>query len=306
MDSRSYAHPIGWRVVAVAALLWALLLPSPRLYAQGPPDGGAVKPGDTLPGSSDTGALPDILKYATFDQNNGAQLPLALSFTNESGQAVTLGDYFANGKPTILTMNYYSCDTLCPLVLDGLVRGLNGVPFVMGQDFNVVTVGINPHETPSDAASVKGDLVARYGRTGAGSAWGLLTGDEATIAQLAEVAGVNFAYDEATQQYAHPSGVIVVTPDGHVSRYMFGVEFNPRDLRLALVDASKGTVGGVIDQVLLFCYHYDPTVGAYTPMVFNLMKLGGALTLLALALVLGPMIRKEIRGSKLLTTGVAD
>lgn len=291
-------------LLALALLLTLLLAATPTARAQDPTGDGDGH--DHAEHGEDMGALPDILKSATFEQRNGEQIPLDLTFRNESGQTVALGDYFVAGKPTILTMNYYTCDTLCPLLLDGLVRGLNGVPFVMGQDYNVVTVSINPNEGPKEAAETKANLVNRYGRDGAAEAWGLLTGDEANIATLAAAAGVNFAYDEESQEYAHPSGVIILTPEGTISRYMFGIDFNPRDLRLGLVDGSSGTVGGIVDQVLLFCYHYDPSVGEYTPLVFNMMKLGGILTLIALAIFLGPMVLREVRPAQPVKTGVGD
>lgn len=291
-------------LLALALLLTLLLAATPAARAHDPTGEGEGH--DDHGEQEDTGALPAILASATFEQRNGEKIPLDLTFRNELGQTVALGDFFANGKPTILTMNYYTCDTLCPLVLDGLVRGLNGVPFVMGQDFNVVTVSIDHNEGPAEAADVKVNLVNRYGRGDAAAAWGMLTGDEATIATLAEAAGVNYAYDEESQEYAHPSGVIMLTPEGTISRYMFGIDFNPRDLRLGLVDASSGAIGGIVDQVLLFCYHYDPTVGKYTPLVFNIMKLGGVVTLIAMALFLGPLVARELRPAQTVTTGVAD
>ena len=293
----------GRALAALALLLALLLMAAPAADAHDPAGEGEEHAHGE---HGESGALPEILRNATFDQRNGERIPLDLTFRNELGQSVRLGDFFAEGKPTILTMNYYECDTLCPLVLDGLVRSLNGVPFVMGEEFNVVTVSIDHDEGPAEAKDVKVNLVSRYGRNDAAEAWGMLTGDAETIQTLADAAGVNFAYDEASDEYAHPSGIIVLTPDGTISRYLFGIEFNPRDLRLGLVDASQGAIGSVIDQVLLFCYHYDPTVGKYTPMVFNIMKLGGAVTLLAMALFLGPMVARELRPAQPATTGVAD
>ncbi|MBA3531497.1 MAG: SCO family protein [Ardenticatenales bacterium] len=277
-------------------LLFLMVVPSP---AQAHKPGGIDKATEAMP------PLPDILKQATFDQHPGAALPLNLRFTDDTGQEQTLGHYFESGRPVILSLNYYECDNLCPLVLDGLVRGMNGVALKIGDEFDVVSVSIDPTETPALAAQLKKRFVDRYGRSGAAQRWAFLTGEKAQIDQLAAAVGVNYAYDEARAQYAHPSGVIVITPDGTISRYLYGVEFSPVSLRLALVEAAAGKIGSITDQVLLFCYRYDPTLGTYTPFVLNLVKLGGVLTLVVMSLWFGPMALRDMRQSRL-TTGAAD
>ncbi|MGH2544885.1 MAG: SCO family protein [Ardenticatenaceae bacterium] len=238
--------------------------------------------------------LPEILRSARFDQRLGEALALDLTFRDEQGQTVHLSDYFGE-KPVILTMNYYECDTLCPLILDGVARALKLVPFTIGQEFELVTVSIDPRETPELAASVKERLVELYEREGAGWNWHLLTGEQATITQLAESVGFNYVWDERTQQYAHPSGVVVLSPDGTIARYIYGMEFSPRDLRLALVEASENKIASPVDHVLLFCYRYDPMTGKYGPIAMNTMRLGGIATLLTLGFSIGVMIRRDRR-----------
>jgi protein SCO1 len=240
--------------------------------------------------------LPEILESARFEQRLGQQVPLDLRFVDETGHEVRLGDYFKD-KPVILTLNYYDCHNLCPLVLDGLVKGLLGVPFAMGEDFDIVTVSIAPDETPEMAAMTKRQLARRYARGGAEEGWHLLTGEQPQIDQLAAAVGVNYAYDEATRQYAHPSGAIIVTPEGKVARYAYGIEFSPLDLRLSLVEAAEHKIGSPVDQVLLFCYKYDPVVGRYTAVAMNTMRLGGVATVLMLGFFLVGMIRWERRHS---------
>ncbi len=254
-------------------------------------------------GEDENSALPEILQQATFDQHPGDKIPVDARFRDDTGREVQLGEYFRNGKPTLLTMNYYECDSLCPLVLDGLVRGLNGVSFTLGDDFNVVTVSIDPDETPELADETKRHLINRYGRSDAARRWAFLTGEREEIDRLAQAVGVNYAYDEESKQYAHPSGAVVLTADGTISRYIYGMEFSPRDLRLALVEAADGKIGGVVDQVLLFCYRYDPTAGEYTPVVLNLMKLGGAVTVLVLGMFLGSLFMRDIRHKQLSAEG---
>jgi protein SCO1/2 len=236
--------------------------------------------------------LPGILASATFDQHPGDRVPLDLTFRDDSGERVSLGQYFGD-KPVILTMNYYECDTLCPLVMEGVVRGLNGVPFTMGEEFNLITLSIDPRETPEQAAEVKEHLVHMYGRDGAANEWDLLTGEQEQIEQLAKAVGFNYVWDEETQQYAHPSGAIVLTPDGTIARYIYGVEFNPRDLRLALVEASEGRISSPVDAVLLFCFHYDAAIGKYSAIAFSSMRIGGAATLVVLGGFLWTMFRRE-------------
>lgn len=246
-----------------------------------------------VPAHADHPPLPAILEDATFDQHLNAQVPLDLAFRDESGAAVRLGDYFV-GKPVILTMNYYECPNLCPLVIDGLTASLKELSFTMGDEFRVVTVGIDPREGPAQAAERKANYVRRYARPGAEDSWHFLTGEPAAIERLAATVGFNYTYDEEQQQYAHPSGIMVLTPEGKIARYIYGLQFAPRDLRLALVEASQNKIGTVVDQVLLFCYRYDPATGKYGAVAANTMRIGGMASALAIGLFLVMMWRRDV------------
>ncbi len=194
-----------------------------------------------------------FLKEIAFDQKLGAQLPLDLPFTDDTGKAVRLGDYFGQ-KPVLMLLTYYNCTMLCPLLLDGLVRALRPVGFDIGKQFTVLTVSINPRETPSIAASRKELYVQRYGRPGADRGWHFLTGKADAIAALTQTIGFRFVYDKKKDEYAHASGIVIFTPEGKAARYLYGVEFSPRDTRLALVEAASGAIGNPVDQLLLYCY----------------------------------------------------
>jgi protein SCO1/2 len=195
---------------------------------------------------------------------------------------VQLGDYLGR-KPVILTLNYYECPMLCPLVLEGLVRSLRALSFAIGEQFDVVTVSINPGETATLAAATKARYIRDYGRPNAAAAWHFLTGDEASIRQLTQAVGFRYAYDSGKDQYAHAAGIMVLTMQGRISRYFYGIEFSPRDLRLALVEAAANTIGSPVDQLLLFCYHYDPATGRYTLVVRRALQLASLATVLSLA-----------------------
>jgi protein SCO1 len=225
---------------------------------------------------------PAALRDVGFDQHLGETLPLDLAFRDETGREVRLRDYFGK-RPVVLTLVYYECPMLCTLSLNGLVSALSVLPWTPGQEFELVTVSFDPRETPAQAQAKKTAYLARYKRTGAAAGWHFLTGDEASVRALTRAAGFRYAWDQAGGQFAHPAGVVVVTPDGRLSRYLFGVEYAPKDLRLALVESSAGKVGGPMEQLLLFCYRYDPATGKYGPVVLGLVRLGGVLTLLALA-----------------------
>jgi protein SCO1/2 len=221
---------------------------------------------------------PKILKEVGIDQKLGAAVPLDLAFKDETGRDVRLRDYFGS-KPVILTLNYYECPMLCTLTLNGLVSALRAVILEPGKDFNIVTVSINPKEGPALAKAKKESYVRTYAHEGADGAWHFLTGEQKSIEALAGAVGFRYTYDAEAGQYAHAAGIIVLTPDGHVSRYFYGVEFIPRDVRLGLVDASAGKIGTITDAILLFCYHYDPSTGKYTGAALTAMRLGGIVTI---------------------------
>jgi protein SCO1 len=217
-----------------------------------------------------------------FDQRLDQQVPLDLSFVDDQGQQVRLGDYFAEGRPVILTMGYYECPTLCSVVRTGLVDGLREVSLDPGRDFAIVNVSIDPTETPMVAQSSKTLLTQRYGRPGTELGWHFLTGDEGAIQNLAQAIGFRYYYDESIQQYGHPSGIVMITPTGRIARYFYGIEYKPTDLRLGLVETSENKIGNPIDQFMLFCYQYDPKTGQYTALVMNMVRAGGVVIVLVI------------------------
>jgi protein SCO1/2 len=228
-------------------------------------------------------ALPPSIRAVGFDQKLDEQVPLDAVFRDETGRAVTLGDYF-DGKPVVLVLAYYRCPMLCDQVLNGLVRAMLDLPFDAGKEFNVVTVSFDPREQPALAAAKKKNYLERYGRPGADHGWHFLTGDEDSIRRLTQAVGFRYHYDAKNDQYAHASGIMVLTPTGKLSRYFFDVRFAPRDLRLGLVEASEQRIGSPADQVLLFCFHYDPMEGRYGPTVINFVRVGGVLTVIGLGI----------------------
>lgn len=236
--------------------------------------------------------LPPVLRDVGFEQRLGESIPLDLVFRDDAGKTVRLGDYFG-ARPVILTMAYYQCPMLCGLVLDGLAQSLRGLRFDLGEQFVVVTVSVDPHETPAHAALKKRQALRSYARPGAAEGWHFLTGEDASIRQLTQVVGFRYAYDEANGQFAHAAGLAVLTPEGKIARYLYGIEFAPRDVRLALVEAAAGQIGSAIDQVLLFCSRYDPTTGRYGLVIMNVLRLAGLLTVAALGGFIAVMFRRE-------------
>jgi protein SCO1 len=239
---------------------------------------------------------PSILREVGFDQNLGQAVPLDAAFRDESGRSVRLGDYFGK-KPVVLSLVYYECPMLCTLTLNGLASALGVLSFDVGKEFEVVTVSFEPKETPELAAAKKKTYLGRYKRPGAEQGWHFLTGDEASVRALTRAVGFRYAWDEKTKQYAHPSGIMVLTPEGRLSHYLYGVEYAPKDLRLALVEASQNRIGTPVDQVMLYCYKYDPETGKYGAMIMRMVRLGGALTVLALGAFLVVMWRRERRAA---------
>ncbi len=229
---------------------------------------------------------PKELEEVGVTERLGERLPLDLAFTNESGETVTLGKYLGDegaGKPIILTLNYYTCPMLCHLTLEGLVGGLEELEWTAGDEFEIVTVSINPEESPRQALAFKNAYMMKYGRE-ADDGWHFHVGSEQNIKQLAEAVGFNYKYDEKTGEYAHTATIVFITPDGVISKYMDGVMFQSRDLRLALVEASGGKVGSPMDKILLFtCFQWDPDANSYVPVAWKVMRAGGALTMMLLA-----------------------
>ena len=242
--------------------------------------------------------MPGPLREIGFDQNLDRLVPLDVPFRDEAGRTVRLGDYFGR-VPVVLVFAYYDCPMLCTQVINGLSSALNILSLAPGSDFEIVTVSFNPRDTPATASAKKAAYLERYRRDGAAQAWHFLSGDQPSIDRLTKAAGFRYVWDEPTKQFAHPTGVIVLTPDGRLSRYLFGIEYGPRDLRYALVDASAGKVGNAIDTLLLYCYHYDPMTGRYGFAVMRAIRIAGAATVLALASFIIVMVRKEKRAASL-------
>ena len=237
-------------------------------------------------------AIPAPLREIGFDQNIDQRAPLDTTFRNEAGATVRIGDYFGR-KPVVLVFAYYDCPMLCTQVINGLSSALGVMSLNPGKDFEVVTVSFNPRDTPASATAKKAVYLERYKRAGAAEGWHFLTGDQPSIDRLTKAAGFRYAWDAETKQYAHPSGVIVVTPDGRLSRYLFGIEYGPRDLRLAIVEASEGKAGTPVDTLLLYCYHYDPMTGRYGFVIMRAIRMAGAATVLAIGAFIVVMVRRE-------------
>ena len=245
------------------------------------------------PGMAATEQIP-LLKDVAIDQKPGAQVPLDLEFSDDRGQTVKIGRYFS-GRPVILALVYYGCPMLCPHVLSGFASSLKGLSLSAGAEYDVVVASFDPGETPVMAAERKQDFMRRYGRDVPEDRIHFLTGRESSIKALTDAVGFRYAYDAAIDQYAHPAAITVLTPQGRVSRYLFGVEFTPRDLKLALVEASDGRIGSIVDRVLLFCYHYDPESGKYGFVIMNIVRAAAALTVLLLAGGVFVALRRERR-----------
>ncbi len=235
---------------------------------------------------------PPRLENVGIEQHLDAQVPLDLTFRDENGKIVKLGDYFGR-KPLILNLVYYNCPMLCGEALAGLSSAMRLIKFDVGSEFDVITVSFDPRETPEMAATKKKDFVGRYGRPSAAAGWHFLTGPSESINTLTKVVGFRYQYDARINQFAHATAIMVLTPQGRISRYFYGVEFPPKDLRMGLVEASQGKIGNAVDAVLLYCYHYDPQTGKYGAIVNNILRLAAAATILILGTFLFIMWRLE-------------
>jgi protein SCO1/2 len=239
--------------------------------------------------------LPKILRNVGFDQRLNEQVPLDVPFVDDEGQPATLGKYFGDNKPVILVLAYYRCPMLCTQVLNGLVQGMRDMPFTVGKEFRVVTVSFDSHETTEMAAAKRRTYLHSYGKPEAAEGWHFLTGSEQSISRLTRAVGFRFAYDPLSDQFAHAAGIVLLTPTGKISRYFYDIHYSGRDLRLGLVEASRNKIGSPIDQILLFCFHYDPTAGKYGAAIMNLIRAGGVLTVIALGVMFGLLMRGEKR-----------
>jgi len=243
----------------------------------------SVAPGNTMPGP---------LKEVSYDQRLGAQVPRDLPFRDEAGRPVKLNDYLGR-RPALLVLAYYHCPMLCDMVLQGVEISLKPLSLEPGKDFDVVVASIDPNETPALAAAKKRQILARYGRPHTAQGWHFLTGPPPSIERLAAAVGFRYVYDPQRNQFAHAAGIVILTPEGRISRYLFGLEYPPRDVRLSLIESAGGKIGGVVDQILLYCFHYDPMIGRYSAATLRIVRLAAVATVAGLVLMIVLLRRRE-------------
>lgn len=270
-----------------AAILSAIFVPLTVSAQPGMPAGMPA----SISAPSKTSFKPAILRGIGIDQKMGAQVPLDLPFLDEAGHDVKLGQYF--GKPVILALVYYSCPSLCNMVLDGTVRAASALKTTVGKDYDVVAVSFDPRETPEMAREKKATIVKEYNRPGSENGWHFLTGSEDASKQLANAVGFHYRFDSMSNQYVHSAAIILLTPEGKVNRYFYGIAYEPRDVRLGLDEASEGKIGSLTDAVLLYCCHYDPATGKYGVVIMNVLRLAGLLTVVMLAGFMIVMLRRD-------------
>jgi protein SCO1 len=239
---------------------------------------------------------PEIFKNVGIEQKLGTQLPLKTTFRDQTGASASLQDNLS-GKPAVLVFSYLECPMLCPLVLEGLVRSLKPLSLDVGRDFDVFVISIDERDSPEMAQKKQLEIINRYGREGSEMGWHFFTGEKSAIEEVTRSAGFTYAWDEASKQYVHASGIFVLTPHGEIARVLYGIDYAPRDLRLALVEAGDGTIGTAIDQLLLYCYHYNPLTGKYGFVIMGALRLAGVSTVLAMATFIITMLRRERSGS---------
>ena len=283
VERGSTVHSVGAAGPRPASILLSLVILTAAAVGQAMTTGIMSPPANVRP---------PYLQNVGIEQHLDAQVPADLAFTDDTGRPVKLGDYFGK-KPLILNLVYYNCTMLCGEALAGLSGSMKMIKFNVGDEFEVVTVSFNPKETPQIAAAKKAEYLKRYGRPGAAAGWHFLTGPADSINALTKAVGFQYQYDEAHNQYAHATAIMVLTPQGRISRYFYGVDFPPKDLRMGLVEASQGKIGNAVDAVLLYCYHYDPATGKYGAIVSNILKLGGGVTILFLAGLILVLLRLE-------------
>jgi protein SCO1/2 len=277
------------RICIYLCNLWMVfLIASSSAFAQAPPGPSSSLYGARPETGNPSTGLPAALQDVRIEQKLDQQLPLHLVFRDEAGQQVKLSQYFGN-KPVVLAVVYYECPMLCTQVLNGMVTSFRVLPFQVGKEFDVVTVSFDPRETSALAAAKKKvyiNYLPEKMRSSASNGWHFLTGDQANITQLTEAVGFHYRYDEATKQFAHASAIMVTTPQGKLSRYFYGIEYPARDLRLGLIESSANKIGSRVDQLLLYCYHYDPATGKYGAAIMKVMRIAGVITMLGIVVML--------------------
>jgi protein SCO1/2 len=242
--------------------------------------------------SAQQGTTPEILRKVGITQNLNTQIPPDLMFRDETGKSVRIGDFFGQ-KPIVLSLVYFDCPALCTEVLNGELRTMKAISLDLGKDFNAVTVSFEPKDTPPLAKAKRDVYAGQYGRPGAADHWHFLTGDQQSIDALTTAVGFQYTYDSSIHQYAHAAAILVLTPDGRIDRYFYGVVYPARDFRLGLVEASQGKIGTLTDQALLYCYEYDPMTGKYGVVVMNVLRAAGGLTVLILGVFMATMFLRE-------------
>ncbi|XXX82556.1 SCO family protein [Sorangium sp. So ce134] len=300
------------RAAAVALLLAAGLVSRPCAASEPERARPALGPfaADAAPASDGSGAeappegaFLEPTRGVDIEEHLGRPVRRDLAFTDMDGRRVRLGDYFADGKPLLLVLAYYRCPALCGLVLRGAVEGLKLLPYRLGEQFHALTVSFDPRERPAAASQKRAVTLSGLGADARAPEWPFLVGDEAATRALAEDLGFRYAYDQATDQYAHPAAVFVLTPDGRISRYLYGTEFSARDLRLALLEASRGEVGTIVDRVIMTCYRFDPASRRYGPFLLGFLRLGAMAILSTVGGLLAVLWWRERRRPRARTSG---
>ncbi len=271
----SFLHPLSSIIYLLFSILY-LLVTASSVYAQ----------------TSNAGSKIEAVEGISIEQKLNEQIPLDLTFRDATGKLVQLSEYLGE-KPVILSLVYYECPMLCSMVLNGLLKSLNTLAFNVGDEFNIVTVSFAPEETTKLAMGKKKSYISKYGRLDAEKGWHFLTGEESPIRQLTEAVGFNYKYDPETQQYVHASGIMVLTPEGKLSRYFYGVEYSAKDLKFSLMEAASNKIGSAVDQLLLYCYHYDPVTGKYGVAIMTVTRILGTATVLVLVVFMLVMFRRD-------------
>ncbi len=238
--------------------------------------------------------LPPVLKTVGIEQNLNGQLPFDAEFKDENGSVVKLGEFFGKGRPVVLALVYYECPMLCNEVLNGLTGSLKGISFNAGKDFDVVAISFDARENdkPDLTKNKKASYLARYERAGAENGWHFLTGTQSEIDKVTQTVGFNYKYDEATNQFAHAGGITLITPDGRISKYFYGIDYAPKDLKLGLMESAEGKIGSATEKLYLYCFHYDPATGKYGLAILKVMRLMAIATVLGLGAMIFIFLRR--------------
>jgi protein SCO1/2 len=292
-------QPSDWALLLSALLVttgWAgstaiAIGPPPKLpVSRAPDDGDKLQPEQ---------------EGVTIEQNLGDMLPLDLTFTDSAGQVVALGDYFKAGKPVVLQLGYYRCPMLCDLVMRGMVDASKKLSWLPGEEYEIITLSIDPAESSDLARQTKGTMIELMGRPEAAEGWHFLVGDQENITQLSQTVGISFKWIPKWQQWSHPAAIVVISPEGEISRYLFGTNYVPQTLRLSMVEAAEGKVGSFLDHALVYCLRFDPSTGQYTYAVMNIMRAGGTLTIIVIVAIIITLLVRESRRRKAAETAFA-